>query len=129
MLLHKINVQPRQQGGSYACFSALTASSQLTALILAGSGNGNRPVPQEAFQHMFPPGQVLPQLKQLSLHGHPGLPCVEAAQVAMIAASCPALQKLTLQFVTPVGFDVSCLAQLPPSVTEVKGLGWTRPVP
>jgi hypothetical protein len=53
--------------------------------------------------------------------------CVEAAHVAMIAASCPALQQLTLQRVTPDGFDVSCLAQLPLGVTRVEGLDWTRP--
>ena len=45
--------------------------------------------------------------------------CVEAAQVAMIAASCPALEELTLHGVTPQGFDVSCLQQLPQSVRTV----------
>jgi hypothetical protein len=54
---------------------------------------------------------------------------VDAPQIASIAATCPALQQLTLWGVTPKGFDVSCLAQLPPGVTQVKGLGWTRLAP
>ena len=47
----------------------------------------------------------------------------------MIAASCPALEELSLRDVIPKGFDISCLTQLPSGVTKVWGLDWTRPVP
>jgi hypothetical protein len=73
---------------------------------------------------------VLQQLKVLRLDctkARPGWRCVEAAQVARIAASCPALQKLKLVGVTPEDFDAGCLAQLPAGVSQVEGLGWTRP--
>ena len=72
------------------------------------------PVPQAAFDHMFPSGPELPNLKTLRLVSTQaiGCPhCVEAAQVARIAASCPALQGLQLQKVTPGAFDTSCLPQ------------------
>jgi hypothetical protein len=82
------------------------------------------PVPQAAFREMFPPGRVLPNLKVLRLDGMRRRPCVEAAQVAMIAASCPALQEVSLKgedtFLNR--FDTSCLAQLPAGVTRVEGL-------
>ena len=120
----------------YQCFSALTASTQLTALILAEWSHwhwGTGPVPQAAFSHMFPPERVLPHLKTLSLRGcmyspvENCKPCVEAAQVAMIAARCPALQELELEGVTDWDFDCSCLLQLPLGVKKVDGLGWPGP--
>jgi hypothetical protein len=126
MALYRVSAQPHQ-GGSYQCFSALTASTQLTVLILAE--DSNMPVPQAAFEHMFPPGLALPHLKHLCLYGSPYRPCVDAPQIGSIAITCTALQQLTLWGVTPKGFDISCLAQLPLCVTEVKGLDWTRPVP
>jgi hypothetical protein len=124
--------EPEQQAaGSCQCFSALTASTQLTALYLEDVG---KLIPKAAFDHMFPAGRALPNLKDLHLSckswcHHDSPPCAEAAQVAMITASCPALQKLKLQGVTPMGFDSSCLLQLPPGVTRVEGLGWVRPAP
>jgi hypothetical protein len=54
---------------------------------------------------------------------------VEAAEIARIAASCPALQQLNLWNMTPTGFDTSCLAQLPPGVTRVEGHNWEWPAP
>jgi hypothetical protein len=116
-------------GDGCQCFSALTASTQLTALIVAT--HSGEPVPKGAFIHMFPAGRVLPNLKVLHVKrfatyaGDTRMPCVAAPQVAMIAASCPALQELKLQHVTPKGFDVSCLAQLR-GVTSVEGLTWSR---
>jgi hypothetical protein len=130
--LNRMEPPPEQQGDGYKCFSALTASTQLTALILEESAAP--PVPQAAFDHLFPPGHVLPHLQVLSLMSccyRPCMyvgyrPCVEAVQVAMIAARCPALQELTLKGVTPQGLDVNCLKQLPLGVQNVEGLGWSR---
>jgi hypothetical protein len=120
-------IQPQQQQAGHAvypCFSALTASTQLTALVI--NAYQGMPVPKQAFAYIFPDKRVLPDLKVLSLYCSWGPACVEAAQIARIAASCPALQELKLQDVTPWGFDTSCLAQLPLGVTSVEGLGWTR---
>jgi hypothetical protein len=109
---HMVSAQTEQQGASYQvscqCFSALTASTQLTALIL--QNNRGMPTPQAAFNYLFPPGRILPHLKVLHLTGQP---CVQAAQVEMIVASCPALKEVMLEGVTYKGFDISCLAQLP----------------
>jgi hypothetical protein len=122
--------QTQQQGGSYQCFSALTASTHLTALIIRGD---YEPVPKAAFQHMFPAGWTLPDLQVLRLSSEKRKHCVEAAHIAMIAASCPALQEFCLWRVTAKGFDVSCLSQLPagvttvPGVTSSPGVEWCRP--
>jgi hypothetical protein len=119
-----------QQVKSYECFSALTASTQLTALHLAEWYQ--MPIPQAAFEHMLPPGRVLPHLEALVLEGPPfsvGQFCVEAAEIGRIAASCPALQKLTLVGVTSRNLDVSCLKRLPSGVTAVQGLQWSRTAP
>ena len=124
---HPDNQLQQQEFDRLSCFSALTASTQLTALILKQWNHV--PVPQAAFDHIFPGDCVVPHLKVLSLTSYGFRHCVEAAQVARIAASCPALQELTLQGVTPRGFDVSYLMQLPLGVERVEGLGWTRPSP
>ena len=117
--LHR--VQPQQGSG----FPALTASTQLKALVLAQLFDV--PVPQAAFEYIFPQGRVLPNLKVLHVTSCDEVrPCVAAAQVAKIAASCPARSDLTLSMVTSEGFDVSCLLQLPSSVMSVKGLKWSR---
>jgi hypothetical protein len=137
--LHRAAVRPalepereREQQGknTYECFSALTASTQLTALRLAEWYH--LPVPQAAFEHMLPPGRVLPHLEALVLEGPPlsaGQFCVEAAEIGRIAASCPALHKLTLVGVTFRNLDISCLKQLPPGMTAVQGLQWSRTAP
>jgi hypothetical protein len=119
--------QPEQQGASYQCNAALTASTNLTSLYVREEFD--MPVPQAAFDHMLPTGRVLPNLRELTLVGrYPGnYLCVDAAQIARIAVSCAALQQLRLLNVTPKGFDVSCLSQLPPAVTQVEGIEWRRP--
>jgi hypothetical protein len=124
---HTDGQSEQQELDSLSCFSALTASTQLTALILKQWNDV--PVPRAAFDFVFPQARVLPQLKVLSLTSYGFRHCVEAAHVARIAASCPAMQELTLQGVTARGFDVSCLLQLPPGVERVDGLDWARPSP
>jgi hypothetical protein len=80
---------------------------------------------------MFPSGWVLPLLKVLHLDGSTcheqfdGQHCLEEGEVGRIAASCPALERVTLHNVTPEGFDMGCLTQLPAAVTMVEGLEWT----
>jgi hypothetical protein len=97
--------QQQQQQDDCQCFSALTASTQLTCLSVYE--HHHMPLPRAAFDHMFPAGRVLPHLKQLFLckryksnvydRGCLGYQhCVDAEQVARIAASCPELQALGL---------------------------------
>jgi hypothetical protein len=129
MAMHRVGAQ---RGTSYPCFSGLTASTQLTALYL--TDHRSQPVPQAAFEAMFPPGRVLPQLQTLFLKGRRGYKpraqaCVSAAQVGMIAAGCPALQHVSLAGVTPDDFDLGCLERLPSGVSAVRHLGWYRPAP
>jgi hypothetical protein len=121
-------LQQQPEGDGCQCFSALTASTQLTTLVL--TSYVNMPVPKAALQHMFCAGRVLPELKVLHLLACPVSysamlpPCIAPAQVAMIAASCPALQELALDDVTAADFDRSCLAQLPLGMkTVVRILG------
>lgn len=99
-------------------FSALTASSQLQSLQLWRSQHGevsgipHLPLPRGALQHMFPIGLQLQHLAELALrvdwlsHGPFPLvswlaPCAsafaaDAADLAMVAACCPHLQRLEL---------------------------------
>lgn len=83
--------------------------------------------------HIFPVGQVLPNLKVLHIidrvSSYGG--CIQAPQIVRITASCTTLQALMLQGVTPEGFtknalNVSCLSQLPRSVKRVQGMVWYR---
>jgi hypothetical protein len=122
---HPDNQLQQQEFDRLSCFSALTASTQLTALVLKQWNDV--PVPQAAFNHIFTAEHVLPHLKVLSLTSYGFRHCVEAEQVARIAATCPALQELTLRGVTSRGFDVSCLLQLTPGVERVEGIDWNRP--
>ena len=132
MALHRVYNQQEPPSSRYQSFSALTASTQLTALRL--TEYRGQPVPQAAFGAMFPAGRVLPHLRELFLKGcHPAWydigmqPCVDAAQVDMVAASCPALQHVTLASVTPIPFDYRCLAKLPSGVAQLHDLPWSRP--
>ena len=127
--LHRAEALPGPQHEVHQCFSALTASTQLTALVLAN--RKYNVLPQAAFKHMFPAGRMLEELKALCLDSDRQMShfCVEAAQVAVIATSCPQLQQLRLVGVTGKGFDTGCLLQLPPGVTRVEGLDWVRPAP
>jgi hypothetical protein len=126
-------VQELQQlqgtGRSYKCFSALTASTQLTALVLFE--DLNVPVPKAAYTYMFPAKRVLPHLKVLRLESTtgPGPRPMGANEVTRIAAACPALQQLNLRGVCDwqLPSKSDCLLQLPATVTRIKGLRWTRP--
>jgi hypothetical protein len=58
--LHRVARQPPpsgQQGDGDQLLSALTASTQLTALIVVDKP---QPLPQAAFAHMLPAGRMLP---------------------------------------------------------------------
>ena len=126
MALYRVSPQPDAEQDSYQCFSGLTASTHLTALRLTECDK--MLLPQAAFDFMFRRGHyILPDLKVINLHGRPGGPCVDAAQVSMIAASCSALQELRLVNVTPSLFMHRHLLALPPGVTRVEGLDWSRP--
>jgi hypothetical protein len=103
-----------------ASYSALAASTELTSLTLHNVYG--MPVPKAAFDYMFHPGRMLPHLKVLTLGGDAGHPCVGAAQVAMIAASCPALQEVMLRYVTPKGFDVNQSINVTPVAMKLKKL-------
>jgi hypothetical protein len=127
--LHSLEPQPQQeqQGcDSPSCFSALTAASH-TAHSPGTEERTDVPVPKAAFDHIVAVDRVLAHLKVLRLSSYGFKHCVEEPQVVRIAASCPALQELTLKGVTPRGVDVSCLLQLPQGVGRVQGLDWTRP--
>jgi hypothetical protein len=108
----------QRQEANCRCFAALTASTQLTSLVLTQLCF--MPIPQVAFEHMFPAGHVLPHLKDVLIrtdHTSPEQYCVEAAEVAKLTASCPALQVLGLVDVTPLSFGThECLLQLLPDV-------------
>jgi hypothetical protein len=135
-------------------FSGLTASSHLTALILEEENSSLLPI--EAFPYMFPAGRVLPHLEVLCLRRtrcfvpyydgdtdehadlyyddlEPEQPFVEAEELELIAASCPALRQLALVDDAADQSFLNCqplmqaAAQLPPAVTEIEGLGgWQR---
>jgi hypothetical protein len=94
--LHHLELQDcylnQQQRGTInsQCFSALTASTQLTALVLIQQFR--MPVPKEAFIHMFPAGRVLPHLKLLHFAG--GIftddkLSLGAKEVKLMGAACP----------------------------------------
>jgi hypothetical protein len=121
--------QQQLQHDSYQLFAGLTASSQLTALVLAGHA---APLPSpQALEYMFPAGKLLPHLAVLQLVHHQDTPreycvCVEAGSIQAIARRCPGLIDVRLVQVTAGDFDTGCLEQLPPGVTRVAALGWLR---
>lgn len=110
----------------YEQFSALTASSQLTALVIPCCG-----LLQEAVQHMFPAGRQLPQLRRLELRHNAY--SVNGPELLRIFSSCPQLELLDIAcamqdvsfdfglyvptYIPPV--DLSSLLQLPQSCSNL----------
>jgi hypothetical protein len=104
-------------------FSALTASSHLTRLVLGREQD--QPLPEAAaLQHMFPAGRPALQLRELSIT--PGGPgpfdewCIDTAGLRAIARSCPALQRLDIAEAVEPDTDLSALLQLPQSCTSLE---------
>ena len=116
--------------GSYKCFSTLTASTQLTALILE---DHEELLPQEALHHMFPFGHVLPDLKVIRFSGsylggrEYWQYCIDVPELALIAASCPALDEMVLEEVILDGVYPSKASPLPPGLQWDRGCRWVRP--
>jgi hypothetical protein len=90
------------------CFTALTASNELTELHLDGS-----PLPGGALQLMFAAGAKLPQLRALLLEAptlavYPWDSCrwVSGADIFSISRCCSGLTRLRLQNVVTEGEDL-----------------------
>jgi hypothetical protein len=96
-------------------FSSLTASSQLTVLIL--SDLERRLLPHGAAQHMFPAGRVLAHLQWLALCGDMG--CLTAADMRSVISACPNLRRLEVLGVVETG-GVQALVNLPACCSELK---------
>lgn len=115
----------------YAVFSALTASSQLTALHIKQAAA--EPLPEaKAIQHIFPEGKVFGNLRVLCLERWTtytaGQDCIDINNFTDIMRCCPALQRLSLVNVSPDTLMVTetnidrCLEVLP---TTIQSLGFT----
>jgi hypothetical protein len=127
-----------------AAFSAMTASSNLTSLVLVSCD-----VPAGAARHMFGAGRLLPHLQQLNITHNELQPgalsdgardaldtikdwslLVEAGDVQRIVDSCPALQSLgTLRVAGGSDDELLPLSQLS-ALTELSlsGIGWGHTV-
>jgi hypothetical protein len=113
--------------------SALTASTQLSSIVLEESGEGedeltpHQPIPRGGLQHMTPEGRQWPLLHMLHLETveaptDVNNACVDASDFSRLAAALPALKALWLCCVlddTPGAEAVAALAQ---HMTGVKGL-------
>jgi hypothetical protein len=102
-------------------FSALTASSHLTRLVMARENN--RSVAKGAVQHMFPPGRQMPLLQDLSISTDDSgtffpiddVWCMDDADIISIISACPQLGSLSIEKSIEPGTDLSVLLQLPGS--------------
>jgi hypothetical protein len=102
-------------------FAALTASTQLTRLVL--TPDDDAPLPKGAVQHMFSAGRQLPLLQHISFS--PDIEdqeefesedwCIDGADISRIAACCTGLQWLELSLCVKPGGGGLCgqLALLP----------------
>lgn len=99
-------------------WSAITASTQLTQLVLFGSGKPPLPLPLLGVPHAFAAGRRLPHLQILELSGSK---CVDGDHLHSIVTCCPALKQLTLDGVMygAAAADVAALARLPHSLTRL----------
>lgn len=146
---HQLELLPQQQydapattvheqdGATAACFSALTASSQLTALCI--SQFGYPPLPSAAvLDTLFPPGRVFKELATIRFEWQPDYLymaltaakrafSLSAVHVLRLGQSCPVLQEVALVGVLSPTFNVGCLLHLPRSLTSLHGLSLTQP--
>lgn len=103
-------------------FAALTASTKLTALVLAPSFSGVLLV-DGALQYMLPAGRQLPHLQRLYVEGpddDDGSGAFMSRQdLACIINDCPALQDLSIGSAMQPGADLSPLLQLPSSCLQL----------
>lgn len=95
-------------------FAALTASSHLTKLEVGC--DEEQPLPVEALRHMFPAGQALPELQELTvcaseMSAGPGF--ITAAELRNVISACPVISSLDITCVLQPGADVHALLQLP----------------
>lgn len=114
-----------------AAFSALTASSQLRVLHVELTREVPVPVPgPDVLQHMFPAGRRLAQLHTLVLGSAQQMNSqwvMPPADVARIAASCPALHTVSLvDVLAPGGGDSLCALLHLTSVSSLRvgGTAW-----
>lgn len=121
----------------FTAFAALTASSQLTALVLQSddSQHTSDPLPRGAMQHVLPAGRQLPSLRRLAIvaqlfeeeyagvMGGEDLRFVRFPMVGQdfgrISSSCSNLETLDIRGVVDSRTDMSALAQLPRSCTNL----------
>lgn len=110
-------------------FSALTASSCLTELVISPPGCAS--LPRGAAQHMFPAGRQMPLLQHLSISPHVEDDtldeddcCIDTADLSSILACCSGLQWLEIE---RSDADLSVLLQLPEGCNSllVGGIAFT----
>lgn len=90
-------------------FAALTASTQLTRLVL--TPDDYAPLPKGAVQHMFPAGRQLPLLQHIGFRPYIQDQeefekeewCMDGADIGCIAACCTGLQWLELSLCVKPG--------------------------
>lgn len=144
--LELVDLQLHRAAAPYNDFSALTASSQLTALVVKQTGD-EPPLPQPAVQHVFALDRQLPQLQHLAIVGdqpeidddyeeycrlyaygaeddddEPAPPAsfsLYSEDLAHIIACCPALTALNITCAMHVDTGVTPLLHLPQSCTSL----------
>lgn len=129
------SIELLQQAVHLRQFSALTASSNLTALHLKGPDDV-LPVPRGAVKHMFSPKVSLPNLRILQLvvnHGTSGQDwcplgdrrpyCVDSNDVVRVVQCCPRLQDLTMVGVLRKSCDLGNVQQLAGSLRKLEFSG------
>jgi hypothetical protein len=107
-------------------FSALTASSHLTRLVVQTLNAV--PLPKGAVQHMFAAGRQMPQLQVCQLMADDSRPgaepsCIDSADPELISRGCPALRRLGVVGTVQPSADLSGLLQLPASCTALSVSG------
>lgn len=103
-------------------FSALTAPSHLTTLVVQAADGAGAPLPKGAIQHMFPAHRRRPQLQWLEISTadcDTDAWCIDSAGLSSIVSCCRALELLDISYSVQPGADLSLLLQLPDSCVEL----------